>query len=414
MAEARRKLGTTTMTRAVSACLLFLALCLLTLIAGACSGGGDNGDDNPFGIKSEVVTPAANADAIEFAPDGRLFFVEHWTGAIRVVGADGKLLADPFFTLTDVTAGIGWGLSGLAIDPSFATNHYVYALYTQLVRAGPPTVGKPVVVRLTDNNNVGTDQLVLVSNLPETDPEHPFNANGSLHFGPDGRLYFTLGDYDKAQALGPTGKPLSQDLGTPIGKMLRVNKEDGSPPPDNPFVRDPSADPRIYAYGFRGAINFTVNPKTKRIYAIDNTGLTCEGVVTIEAGANYAWPNVGTFPFNDCAIGRTQTPLGYLTQQGRRPEDFQSAPGSTGTEFISGSVYKVLGDSLVVCESGTQLLRRLVLAPPNFDKITANDVIAKNCWLDVTVGPDGLVYYANLTEIRRLPRPPESPSPSQS
>ena len=398
---------------AVQICLLSVTLTVLGVIAGACSGG-DNAEDNPFGIKSEVVAPAANADAIAFAPDGRLFFVEHWTGAIRVVGTDGKLLPDPFFTFTDVTAGIGWGLSGLAIDPDFGANHYVYALYTQLVRAGPPTVGKPVVARLTDANNVGKDPVTLISDLPETDPEHPFNANGSIHFGPDGRLYFTLGDYDKAQALGPTGKPLSQDLSTPIGKMLRVNKEDGSAPPDNPFVNDPTADRRIYAYGFRGAINFTMHPNTKRMYAIDNTGLTCEGVFTVEAGGNYGWPNVGTFPFNDCTIGRTQAPLGYLTQQGRKPEDFQSASGSTGTEFISGSVYKVLGDSLVVCESGTQLLRRIVLAPPNLDKITANDVIAKNCWLDVTVGPNGLVYYANLTEIRRLIPPPESASPSQS
>jgi len=398
---------------AVQFCLSSLGLSILVLLFGAC-GGSDNSEENPFGIKSEVVSSAANADAIAFAPDGRLFFVEHWTGAIRVVGTDGKLLSDPFFTFTDVTAGIGWGLSGVAIDPDFAANHHVYAFYTRLVRAGPPAVGKPVVVRLTDSNSKGSDPVDLVSNLPETDPAQPYNANGSIHFGPDGQLYFTLGDYDKAQDLGPTGKPLSQDLGTPIGKMLRVNKADGSPLPDNPFVNTPGADPRIYAYGFRGAINFTVNPKDKRIYAFDNTGLTCEGLLTIQAGVNYAWPNVGTFPFNDCAMGRTQTPLGYLTQEGRKPEDFQSAPGSTGTEFISGSVYKVLGDSLVVCESGTQLLRRLVLAPPNFDKISANDVIAKNCWLDVTVGPDGLVYYANLTEIRRLIPPPESPSPSQS
>src|SRR6267378_115288 len=130
--------------------LCLLPFGLLLILASAACGGGDNAEDNPFGIKSEVVTPAANADAIAFVPDGRLFFVEHWTGAIRVVGKDGKLLPDPFFTFTDVTAGIGWGLSGLAIDPDFASNHYVYAFYTRLARAGPPAVGKPVVVRLTD------------------------------------------------------------------------------------------------------------------------------------------------------------------------------------------------------------------------------------------------------------------------
>jgi hypothetical protein len=43
-----------------------------------------------------------------------------------------------------------------------------------------------------------------------------------------------------------------------------------------------------------------------------------------------------------------------------------------------------------------------VLAPADFERVTANDVIARDCWLDVTVGPDGIIYYSNLTEIRRL------------
>jgi hypothetical protein len=50
-----------------------------------------------------------------------------------------------------------------------------------------------------------------------------------------------------------------------------------------------------------------------------------------------------------------------------------------------------------------------VLPPPNFDSITANDLLARDCWLDVTVGPDGLIYYANLTEIRRLIPPTPTP-----
>jgi len=391
--------------------LIGLFTLLLVVINAACAGDDKKEEPNPFGLTSEVITSAGNVDAMEFAPDGRLFYAEHWTGDIRVRTATGEVLPEPFAHV-DVASTVAMGLTGLALDPDFATNHYVYVLYSQLLAPGPPPGGKPVLARFTDSNNKGTDMIVLINDLPAVNPERVFNANGSLHFGPDGHLYFTLGDYDRAQDTGPQGKHLPQDLSTPIGKMLRVNKADGRAPPDNPFVNDPTADPRIYAYGFRGAFNFTFRPASGRLYGTDNAGVTCEGVIIVEAGGNYGWPDVGPFPFSDCSAGRPKLPIGYLAQASRSPSDFDSTVGGSGMEFISGTRYAVLGDSLVVCEARTQLLRRLVLAPPNLDKITANDVIARDCWLDVTVGPDGLIYYANLTEIRRLLPPAPSPSPS--
>jgi glucose/arabinose dehydrogenase len=399
------------MNRLFSLFLLPSLLVTVAVVASACSGGDDE-EENPFGITSEVVTPAANADAIAFTPDGRLFFVEHWTGAIRIVSAEGELLPEPFATLTDVAAGIGWGLTGLAIDPQFENNHYVYALYTKLTQPGPPPAGRPVLVRFTEEDNKAVGTTELITDLPETDPAHPFNANGSLHFGPDGHLYFTLGDYDNAKATGPNGVPQPQDLATPIGKMLRVNKEDGSAPPDNPFAGNAAADARIFAYGFRGALNFTFHPETDQLFAADSTGLTCEGMYIIEAGGNYGWPNVGDFPFADCNAGRTKLPIGYLTKEERNPGDFDSAAGATGMEFVSGEVYSTLGDGLIVCASAVQQLRRLVLPAPRFDQITANDIVTRDCWLDVTVGPDGFIYYSNLTEIRRLVPALPSQSPS--
>jgi glucose/arabinose dehydrogenase len=398
------------MNRALSLIRLSALLVLATLVAAACNGGEDE-EENPFGIKSEVVTPAGNADAIAFTPDGRLFFVEHFTGAIRVVAADGQLLPEPFATLTDVAAGIGWGLTGLAIDPDFANNHYVYALYTRITQPAP-LAGRPVLVRFTEADNKATAQTDLITDLQETDPTHGFNANGSLHFGADGHLYFTLGDYDDAKAPGPGGVPRPQDLASPVGKMLRVSKNDGSPPPDNPFAGNPAADPRVFALGFRSALNFTTQPGTGRLYGTDSTGLTCEGLYVLRAGGNYAWPNVGEFPFADCNLGRTEVAVGYLTKPGRNPGDFDSTGGARGFAFVSGETYSTLGDGLMVCLQATKELRRLTLAAPNFDQITANDVVMSDCELDVTVGPDGIIYYSNLTEIRRLVPAPPSPSPS--
>lgn len=369
-------------------------------LASACGGGG--GEENPFGIESELVTPAEQADALAFAPDGRLFYAEHWTGNIRVITADGQLLADPFATVPNLTSSVGWGLTGLALDPEFETNHYVYAYFSQLVDPGPPPVARPVVIRFTDTGNRGTAPRVLVADLPEADPEHPFNANGSIRFGPDGFLYITLGDYDLPLETGPQGEEVPQDLGTPIGKMLRVDKDDGTAPPDNPFVGEADVEPRILAYGFRAPFDFTFHPQTGEIYGSDSTGVTCEELNIIEEGANYGWPEAGEWPHTDCFAAK-KTPAIYLfARENMEPSDFDSTVAIAGMEFISGDVYPLLEDSLLVCESRTQLMRRLVLAGSEFDEVAADEVIAEDCWLDIAVSPDGIVYYSNLAEIRRL------------
>ncbi len=377
----------------------FATVCLLAaVVAVACGGGGD--EKLPFGLRSELVTPIAQADAIEFAPDGRLFYAEHWTGNIRVITAEGQLLPDPFAHV-EVGGVHQLGLTGLALDPEFESNGFVYVYFLETTEPGPPAAGTPKVVRFKDTANVGTDPKVIIGDLPQTDPNHPFNINGGLHFGADGFLYLTLGDYDLPLAKGPRGKEQAQDLGTPVGKVLRVNKEDGSAAPDNPFVDDPDADPRIYAYGFRVPFDFTFHPTSGRMYGSDTTGVTCEELNIIESGGNYGWPS-GEFPYTDCELGQKVPAIHHFTQQNRAPDSFESAVAVAGMEFISGQVYPTLGESLLICESVTQFMRRLTPAGPDFSQIVADDVVTRDCRLDIAVNPDGIVYYSTLTEIRRL------------
>ena len=398
------------MNRILAICPLFLLL-ILVEISSAC-GGGDSKEPepNPFGLKSELVAPAANADAIAFAPDGRLFFAEHWTGAIRVVSADGQLAPDAWATVPNIAANLYWGLTGLAIDPEFESNRYVYALYTELIEAGPPLVGRPVLVRFADQGGKGSDLRVIVGDLPEAEESGP-NVNGSIHFGADGFLYLTLGDYNRRLELGPLGKELPQDLGSPIGKLLRINKEDGSAPADNPFVNQPGADPRIFAYGFRNAFDFASNASNGRMFGSDNGGRTCEEINVIEKGADYGWPRTEQTPF-DCGATPQQAPIHLLALEGMKPADLDSVVGVTGIDLISGDVYPVLGgDSLVVCESRSLLMRRLLLEAPGLNSVTADDVIGRDC-VAVATNKDGLIYYSTVYEIRRLLPPAESPSPS--
>jgi glucose/arabinose dehydrogenase len=388
-------------------------LCLVLAVAcggdGDGNGNGEDSDSNPFGLTSEVVAAAGNVDAIAFAPDGRLFFAEHWTGAIRVVSPEGELMPDPWATVPNLAANLYWGLTGLAIDPEFESNGYVYALYTEQVEAGPPPVGKPVLVRFTDQDGKGAAIQVIVNDLPEADGAAHFNVNGNVHFGPDGFLYLTLGDYDRRLETGPLGQQFPLDLGSPIGKILRIDKNDGSAPTDNPFVEREGADARIFAYGFRNRFAFAFHPDSGRIYGSDNGGRTCEEINIVEKGADYGWPRTEQTPF-DCTATPQQPPIHLLAFDDMKPADLDSVVGVTGIDFISGEVYPTLGDSLILCESRSQLMRRLVLEPPGLDQVTAEDAIGRDCG-QVATSHDGLIYYSTVYDIRRLVPPAESPSP---
>lgn len=370
--------------------LVVFSLLLLAFAGTACGGG-----ESPFGVKSERVTEAERPAAISFAPDGRLFYAEQFTGNIRVVDVDGQLQEEPFAHVDVATyIELDWGLTGLALDPDFETNHYVYVFLTEPIDPETP-VARPLVVRFTDQNNQGVDREVIVGDLPETFPATPgFNANGSLHFGPDGFLYLSLGDYDTPGLVG--------DLTNPIGKMLRVSKEDGSPAEDNPFVNDPVVDQRIFAHGFREPFDFAFHPETGQVYGSDNTTVSCETLNLITAAGNYGWPDVGEFPYDDCQAGEGTKGIHLFAREEMEPSDFLSFVLVSGLEFASADVYPLLGDALLVCESETKLMRRLVLSGANFDLVAEDDVVLKNCDGDIATSPDGIVYYSNQTEIRRL------------
>lgn len=384
---------------------------VLALLLAACAD--DTTEKLPFGLDTQAVVSAPHVTQMAFAPDGRMFFAEQITGDIRVLGADGQAQAEPFAHLDVVSylEQLDWGLTGLALDPGFKTNHYVYALYMEAVDPSPPPAGptgKPKIVRFTEKDGAGTDETVISDSFPVTPLEHPgYNGSGNIHFGPDGYLYVSIGDYDY-----PPETSLAQDLSSPVGKLLRIDPKDGSAPKDNPFVSTAGADPRVFAYGFREPFDFAFHPVSGAIYATDNTTVTCEELNILKPGADYGWPTVGGFPYSDCEAGTGEKAIYHFAREGKEPGDFISFVEVSGLEFVPGAKYPQLGESLFACEShrsadaqGQQspgVLRRLVLGGAAFDEVTASDLIVKDCRGDVAVSPDGTVYYANDTEIRKL------------
>ena len=397
-----------------------ITLPLLFLLFTSACGSGDGGSSAPtdtppptpvptpaFGLKSEIVTPAADVATLAFAPDGRLFYAEQYTGDIRIVSSDGTLIPEPFAHIDTAHwldyQKLDWGVTGLALDPDFATNGYVYAFYTESVDPDPSRpIARPKLVRFTDQANRGVELQTITEEFPQTFIDRQgFRTTGSIHFGPDGFLYVTVGDYDQHQQIGPNGVPYSQDLSSPLGKILRVKKEDGTAADDNPFVNEPGSDPRVFAYGLGDATDFAFHPVTGAIFGSDGTE-SCEELNLIEPGGNYGFPPAGAFPYPGCTSEEHINGIHFLARPGIEAGQFQSGVGVGGLIFASAANYPVLGDSLLLCERYTGFLRRLTLASPNFDQVTAEDPVAFDCVRGVSVSPDGIIYYSNDTEIRRL------------
>ena len=225
--------------------------------------------------QTTLVTGLANPTAMAFAPDGRLF-VATQAGALRVV-KDGALLTTPFLTVTVSSSGER-GLLGVAFDPAFTTNRFVYVYYT----ATTPVVHNRVS-RFTADGDValaGSEVVLLDLDPLSTATNH---NGGALHFGSDGKLYVGVGD----NANGANAQSLSNLL----GKILRINP-DGSIPSDNPFsLTATGANRAIWAKGLRNPYTFAFHPQSGRMFIDDVGQSTWEEIDDGAAGANYGWPN---------------------------------------------------------------------------------------------------------------------------
>ena len=236
----------------------------------------------PGFTESLIVSGISNPTAMQFAPDGRLFVAEQG-GRLRVI-RNGALLPTPFLTVTVSSVGER-GLLGVAFDPNFATNQFVYIYYT----ATTPTIHNRIS-RFTANGDVavaGSETIIFdLDNLSSATNHN----GGALNFGPDGKLYVAVGE----NANGPNAQTLSNLL----GKMLRINK-DGTIPSDNPFFATATGRNRaIWALGLRNPFTFAFNFDRAQMFINDVGQNTWEEINDGIAGANYGWPDTEG-PTND-------------------------------------------------------------------------------------------------------------------
>ena len=212
--------------------------------------------------------------AMAFAPDGRLFVCQQG-GQLRVI-KNGSLLSTPFVSLTVDSSGER-GLLGIAFDPNFATNHYLYVYYT--VATSPIHNRVSRFTAAGDTAAPGSHAVILELNNLSSATNH---NGGAIHFGPDGKLYIAVGE----NANGAN----SQTLSNLLGKMLRINS-DGSIPTDNPFYNTATGSNRaIWALGLRNPFTFAFQPGTGRMFINDVGESTYEEINDGIAGSNYGWP----------------------------------------------------------------------------------------------------------------------------
>ena len=217
--------------------IVFFLLILFSFIPDLCRSA-----DLLQGFQEDLlVYGLTHPVAAEFAPDGRLFILEKG-GNIRIY-KNGGLLTRPFLKLR-VNDIFERGLLGLAIDPDFLNNHFIY-----IYRTTSPNSPKNRVERYTAKSDIGSisSRKVLITEIRSDNGQH--NAGG-LRFGPDRKLYISTGD-------GGIDQSTAQDLNGLNGKILRINS-DGSIPSDNPFVGQAGIRPEIWCSGLRNPWRFGI------------------------------------------------------------------------------------------------------------------------------------------------------------
>lgn len=340
-----------------------IAACLVLSAAGSSLAA-----TLPTGFTETLVASGLSTPtAMQFAPDGRLFVCLQG-GQLRVI-KNGALLATPFMTVTTDSSGER-GLLGIAFDPNFATNNFLYVYYTATT-----TPRHNRVSRFTANGDVvvpGSEVAILdLENLSATN-----HNGGAIHFGPDGKLYVAVGE----NAV-PSN---SQTLDNRLGKVLRLNS-DGSIPSDNPFFNTASGDNRaIWVLGLRNPFTFAFQPGTTRMFINDVGQSSWEEINDGIVSSNYGWPNTE---------GPTSNPSfrAPIFAYGRSPSDTGGCAITGGafynpatTQYPASYVGKYFFADF--CSGWIRLLDPSNNTATGFATGIANPV-------DLQVGADGSLYY---------------------
>jgi glucose/arabinose dehydrogenase len=368
-----------------------------SLLAGPASSlsvaaaGNSAFPDLPVGFaKVQLAGGLHDPTAIAFGPSGDIYIAEQ-KGPI-LLDRGGVVQATPVITIPADT-GTETGILGLALDPNFATNGYMYVGYTTVdlhsqlsrftVTGGGTTASLASEVVYWRGN-----QLQIF--------HHAIN---DVHIGPDGKLWFSVGDNDPSITNATV-------LTNGYGKIHRLNL-DGTVPSDNPFVNVPGAVPSIYAYGLRNPYRFTFLPNGQAL--TEDTGSSFwEEFDKIQKGGNYGWDFYEGNCFS-CGYINPVYAYGHLPVDG----------AASAVAAYSGNVFPSTYANTVFFGDYNRLDIEAVKFDPTYTTEISDTVFDSSVGTiaDLQEGPDGDLYYVSIFEgtfTKIYPTGPFAPNASAS
>jgi len=353
------------------------AAAALLVVLGVIAGGA--GARSTAILAQPVVVGLAFPAAFTVAPDGRIFYGLRFTGEIRIFDpADSS--DTHFFTISHVATTGEQGLLGLAVSPQYPTKPWVYAYATRTVSQ----VTKNQIVRIKPAQGGGLTMEVLFN----TGAASSHNG-GRIAFGPSGQLYGVVGE---------NGIPVqSQNLGTTLGKVIRMTAS-GGVPSTNPIPGN-----YMWAYGIRNSFGFAFDPVTGRLWETENGPECNDELNVIRKAGNYGWGASGTCSTPPAPPKNTNQdgPSPILPRRWYTP---QIAP--TGAAFCSGcGLGSTSEGALFFGTFNTNQIRRVTLDASRSGVASETVVYTHpSPILSVQAAPGGTLYFSDPGGIYKLIR----------
>ena len=334
-----------------------------------------------------VATGLVHPWSIAFLPDGRTMLVDERAGRLRIV-RDGVLDPQPVWEAPPPPVQGSDNLHSVAVHPQFAENRLVYVSYPKWGERGNSLAvarGRLEDAKLTDVREI------FVADAWETSG----NLAGRMLFGPDTTLYVTVGDRDRLCCIGKDDNSLrikAQSLDNDVGKVLRI-RDDGSVPPNNPFVGRKGARPEIYTYGHRNGYGLAFHPETGILWEAEIGPMGGDEINILVPGKNYGWPLV--------SMGRNYTGTLVSDQPWFRPEMenprmfWVPSISPSSIAFYTGDRFPSWKGNLFVGALNGKQLQRIAFNQPSQAERREPLLTQLNVRIrDVQQGPDGLLYVA--------------------
>ncbi len=316
-------------------------------------------------------------------PDGDMLVSMRYTGAIRAI-RNGRLDPTPVAGLPPMRR-----IFDLVLHPRFAENRWVYFSYSR-----PGNGRSPMVLARGRYEGAA---LTGVEDLYVSDPVTP--GASRMAFAPDGTLFMTISGAGGRLPAGQEGPELDpRKTNTAYGKVVRL-RDDGSVPPDNPFVGKSDARPEVYSVGHRDHFGIAPHPATGQMFHVELGPYGGDKVNILKAGADYGWPDYSYGRNND------SSPISNPNVPGIEPALLVWIPGITpsGLLFYTGDRFPAWKNNLMV----GSIVRGRVNGATGVERVVFNDRMwetrretilpeLKQRIRDIRQGPDGSIYL--LTE----------------